>query len=408
VQRIVREFAEVHEADILLVKFDPKNGVYRIVPRISLLRYRPTTGWRGRTRLRLKRLYWSLTREFSQQGNKKRFVPKFVQVFARYIFDTFLSDSHLEREGGLQRRPQWHAQAHQTFLLLDIPVHPSHVEALTVLAEAGEVRLVAYVHDLMPLSPKHLFDNRYHPGVRARHLRYLDAVGSAEVVVCNSEFTRRQYLTFVDLLEGSPVQDVRVVYPPWPAFAKTDADAIPAEKTAFNDATIGILVVGALDTRKNLRVLVEAMHILIARKTDARLVIVAGAGAAKDPHLLSALSNLPEAERDRVVILRAITDELLVSLYDAATLVAVPSLAEGFGLPVVEAISRGKPVVAADATAIPELAKILPVELVAPMDAEAWADAIVTVASRGGLRPVSRPPEFPQDWVDFRARVVGV
>jgi glycosyltransferase involved in cell wall biosynthesis len=408
VQRIVRGFAETNVADIVLVRFDQKTRVFRIVPRISRIRYRGDHGFLGRLRERLKALYWSMSKEFREQGTKRSWIPRPVRNLARWFYDSFLSDSHLEREGSLQRRPRWIPKPHQTFLLLDIPVAPLHVEALNSLAETGEVRFVAYLHDLMPLSHKHLFPPRFHPGVRARHLRYLDVIGSVNAVVCNSEFTRTQYLRFTALLEESPDQEVRVVYPPWPQFARRTDGSTESVADAFGDATLRVLAVGALDVRKNMRVLLDALRVMLSRGEPVHLVVVSGGTASVDPEFNAGMISLTDEERSHLTILRAVSDDRLVELYDGATVVAVPSRAEGFGLPVVESISRGKPVVASDATALPELATLLPVRLAPPADADAWADALAAASREGIPADLARQEAFPADWHDFRQRVVGV
>jgi glycosyltransferase involved in cell wall biosynthesis len=405
VQRIVREFAEAAGDEAVLVRFHPKSGVFRIVRRVPRLRYRTTTGFIGRLRLRLKNFYWSFSSGFREQGTRRRYMPSFVRNAARRFYDTFLSDSRLEKETALQNRPEWVPQPHQTFVLLDIPVAPTHVEALVDLAESHDVRFVVYLHDLMPLSHRHLFNRQFHPGVRARHLRYLDVINASSLVVCNSAHTKAQYERFTTLLETAPDQSVRVVYPPWPAFAQRSDGSSDTVARVFPDAETRILSVGALDVRKNMALLVRALKIMAARGDDVHLAIVSGVTAAVDPEFTAALLELSESERERLTILQSVSDDRLVELYDRATVVAVPSLAEGFGLPVVEGVARGCPVVAADATALPELAALFPVTLVDPTDAAAWADALVATSRAGLAGPVSRPEQIPADWDDFRARL---
>ncbi len=408
VQRIVREFSEAAGDAAVLVRFHPKTGTFRIVRRVARLRYRATTGFLGRLRLRLKNFYWSFSSGFREQGSRRSYIPAPVRNAARWFYDTFLADSQLERESPLHRRPEWEPQPHQTFALLDIPVTPKHVEALVDLAESNDVRFVVYLHDLMPLSHRHLFNRQFHPGVRARHLRYLDVISAANLVVCNSQYTQAQYTQFSALLEGKPSQELRVVYPPWPAFAQRHDGSSDAVSGAFPAAETRILAVGAVDVRKNMVMLVRALKVLAERGDDVHLVIVSGITAAVDPEFTAALLDLNEPQRARLTILQSVSDNRLVELYDRATVVAVPSLAEGFGLPVVEGVSRGRPVVAADATALPELAALLPVTLADPADAVAWADALIA-ASRSGLSEgFVRPDAFPEDWTDFRARMLAL
>jgi glycosyltransferase involved in cell wall biosynthesis len=408
VQRIVREFAEAAGSEAVLVRFHPKSGVFRIVPRVTRLRYRTTTGFIGRLRLRLKNFYWSFSSSFREQGTRRSYIPRPVRNAARWFYDTFLSDSRLEREGALQHRPEWVPQPHQSFVLLDIPVSPRHVEALVDFAETDDVRFVVYLHDLMPLTHRHLFNRQFHPGVRARHLRYLDAINSADLVVCNSQHTKQQYEQFTKLLEAPPNQEVRVVYPPWPAFAQRRDGSSDTVAEAFADAEVRVLAVGAADVRKNMVILVRALKLMAERDDSVHVVIVSGITAAVDPEFSAALLELSPSARQKLTILQSVSDDRLVELYDRATVVAVPSLAEGFGLPVVEGISRQRPVVATNATALPELAALLPVTLVSATDAETWADALVATSRAGLPAGTKRPTEFAEDWADFRARLLAV
>ena len=132
VQRMVREFCETQQDDVLLVKFDPKTHVFRILPRLSRLRYRPVTGLSGRIRLTLKNAYWNASKDFREQGDRRNWIPGPVRNLARRFYETFLSDSFIEKEtaGRLQRRPAWVPTELQTFFLLDIPVSQAHITGL--------------------------------------------------------------------------------------------------------------------------------------------------------------------------------------------------------------------------------------------------------------------------------------
>ena len=86
-----------------------------------------------------------------------------------------------------------------------------------------------------------------------------------------------------------------------------------------------------------------------------------------------------------VRLLGYVEDDALPALYSAATVVAYPSLYEGFGLPVVEALACGAVVVASNTTSIPEVAGKAAV-LIDPTDETAMAEAVATAATDEGLR----------------------
>jgi glycosyltransferase involved in cell wall biosynthesis len=135
-----------------------------------------------------------------------------------------------------------------------------------------------------------------------------------------------------------------------------------------------VLFVGTPEPRKNLDRLIEAMAILRQRGSSEKLVLAGsgGWGAAV-------------TESTNVIQTGRVTDEELVSLYANASCLAIPSLHEGFGLPVLEAMAAGTPVVASRSGALPEIAGDAAV-LVDPFRAESIADGIASaIADRESL-----------------------
>jgi glycosyltransferase involved in cell wall biosynthesis len=334
-------------------------------------------------------------------------IPSWVRNLARDFYELFLSDTVLEKESNFHKKPVWTPTSEQTFILLDIPVSSKHISALLELMESSDARTVVYLHDLFPLSHRSLFNKTSHPGVRARHLRYLDVVSAAEEVVSNSEFTLKQYQQFLTLIDLPSTQERRVLYPPWPQFRERMDGSSEEVSLLFGEAAVRILAVGALDKRKNFVVLVRALELLLANGVDAQLVLVAGAKAQIEPNFSATLSGLSAHDRGRIQIVRQVSDDRLLEIYTQATVVAVPSLAEGFGLPVVEALSNHRPVVAAATTALVELAEVLPLELASPHDAEEWAEKLLTLSQTGLTEVVGKPDSFPADWHEFRAELLG-
>lgn len=116
-----------------------------------------------------------------------------------------------------------------------------------------------------------------------------------------------------------------------------------------------ILFVGTVDPRKNLETLLEAL-LLLRRREDLKNVqlVLAGAKGYKHEEVFDRISQLKLAKAVRYV--GYVTHNEKLQLYKHADVFAFPSLYEGFGLPVVEAMSMGTPVVAARTASIPELA----------------------------------------------------
>jgi glycosyltransferase involved in cell wall biosynthesis len=134
-----------------------------------------------------------------------------------------------------------------------------------------------------------------------------------------------------------------------------------------------ILFVGTLEPRKNIGGLLEAYTQLLRRRPDAPRLILAGRALPASKPWLDALSRPPLA--GKAVHLGYVDDGEREALYKGASVLVLPSFNEGFGLPVLEAMTVGVPVIAASRGALPEVLGDAGI-LVEPDDPEALADAM--------------------------------
>jgi glycosyltransferase involved in cell wall biosynthesis len=135
----------------------------------------------------------------------------------------------------------------------------------------------------------------------------------------------------------------------------------------FNLPSEFILFVGTLEPRKNLAKLVEALN----EQSDLPPLVIAGADG---------WGNISVAASDKVKFLGHVEERYLGGLYAAASVMAYPSLWEGFGLPVLEAMALGTPVISSNCASLPEV--IGDGGLVLPLTSEAWAGALELVRSQ--------------------------
>jgi len=142
------------------------------------------------------------------------------------------------------------------------------------------------------------------------------------------------------------------------------------------------LCVGTLEPRKNHVRVLHAFEEAEASMPGIKLVIAGRRGWGEAP-FRSRLRNSPA--RDRIILFEEVDDSMLTRLYKGAIALVYPSLGEGFGLPVVEAMSIGCPVVASDLPPFPEVAGMDAV-LVDPFDPDAIRSALVRVANDRALR----------------------
>ncbi|HLO34271.1 MAG TPA: glycosyltransferase family 1 protein [Anaerolineales bacterium] len=121
-----------------------------------------------------------------------------------------------------------------------------------------------------------------------------------------------------------------------------------AKQTRFDLPGCYVLFVGTLEPRKNLNMLLQAWNEIKAGFNDTWLIVVGATRNVFSP------VNLP-CEMERVRFLGYVEDETLAGLYANATLFVLPSQEEGFGLPALEAMASGTPVIVSDGGALPEV-----------------------------------------------------
>jgi glycosyltransferase involved in cell wall biosynthesis len=163
----------------------------------------------------------------------------------------------------------------------------------------------------------------------------------------------------------------------------TDARMPPAVEAALNGAPF-VLSIATIEPRKNLPHLVSAFGSLATRHADLRLVIAGRDGPGR-PAVDAAIARLPHDVADRIVLTGHVDDAGRRALLDAAAVLAYPSIYEGFGFPLLEAMSANVPVVAARAGSIPEVAGDAAL-LVEPTDDRGLAASIDRVLTDDAIR----------------------
>lgn len=201
----------------------------------------------------------------------------------------------------------------------------------------------------------------------------------ASRVIADSVATRQDLIKRLGLAPG------KIVVVPLGVDHARFQPSVPAEAAQNVETMLGIrppyiLSLGTVEPRKNLRTLLQAYAKL---ETNAPPLVIAGAkgwGDTKLPDLVQSLGI-----GDRVKVLGYVPEETLPDLFSATQLFVYPSLYEGFGLPVLEAMACGAPVITSNVSSLPEVAGDAAL-LVDPESTDQLAGAIQRLIDDSGLR----------------------
>jgi glycosyltransferase involved in cell wall biosynthesis len=237
---------------------------------------------------------------------------------------------------------------------LDILFYPSVYTYFPVLSPAKKI---VTIYDVIPERfPELVFTTKKNK--LFWDMKVKAAIRQADLILTISEFSKQGIMDVFGIDEGrirladAAVDDI---------FRPIDADdrAVTAlrELGVDPDARF-ILYVGGIAPHKNLTTLVEAYAQLIREKKFADVRLVLTGDYEKDAFLIdhALMERLHgSALRDRVIFTGYTTDPDLVLLYNAATVFVLPSLIEGFGLPPLEAMACGTPVIVSNTASLPEV-----------------------------------------------------
>lgn len=208
------------------------------------------------------------------------------------------------------------------------------------------------------------------------------SVREADMIITISDSTRRD----LEAMLGVSPKKIRVIYPavsaPYDRLQPAAAAGYIARKYHVSESYI--CTVGTIEPRKNLATLVDTVRILRDRGALRHQFLIAGAAGWRDSKIYEKAKRLGLTDRE-VRFLGYVAEEDLPFFYSGASLFLFPSLYEGFGLPLVEAMACGVPIVASDTSSIPEVVQGAAI-LASPDRPEDFADAVTRVTTDRDLR----------------------
>jgi glycosyltransferase involved in cell wall biosynthesis len=275
----------------------------------------------------------------------------------------------------LARLPRYIASKQETQGALYLNVSHTDFDLAAHWRSVGKLGLkpVYLLHDLIPLTRPHVTTSHK----AARHKgRVVQAVTNAAGIIVSSEVAAQDLRNFVacqDLplppLLIAPIAGANLPIPLRPA---------KSLKTSF-------ISIGTIEKRKNHALLLRTWSLLIDRMGDAApQLVLAGSWGLRSGSVRSALEKDVRL-RSLVEVRSGLCDAEVGRLMTDARAVLLPTLAEGYGLPMVEALQMRVPVIATDLPSFREIGQGIPT-LLDPADAEGWADTIADFCNNGTER----------------------
>ena len=208
-----------------------------------------------------------------------------------------------------------------------------------------------------------------------------DAIKYADAIIAISEHTKSDLINYLNapedlitvthLAAGPEYHEVR------------DPAALAFVRARYSLPENYVLFVGSLEPRKNIKTLLKAYSVVPARLRKDFPLVIAGAKGWLNSDIPSLVEGLGMKESVRFT--GYIDGHDISAVYSGASVFAYPSLYEGFGLPILEAMSCGAPVITSNTSSMPEVAGDA-ARLVDPLDTEELADALETVLDNENLR----------------------
>ena len=215
----------------------------------------------------------------------------------------------------------------------------------------GLVPVVCMIHDVTALRMPS------HSARVTRLLRFLlwASVKFSRSLITNSEYSKQDIVS----LYGVPESKVSVVYLGYDKAvfnsALADGDACKALRKRLGIERPYVLHHGTIQPRKNLQRLIEAYRLMLSRDRNLDLDLVLAGRLGWEYEAILAAGNDNAGSRGKVIFPGMLEDADLAVLIKSASLVVIPSLYEGFCLPMVEAMACGTPTVVSNTSCLPEI-----------------------------------------------------
>jgi glycosyltransferase involved in cell wall biosynthesis len=317
---------------------------------------------------------------------------KFSDLLPLYRIHRFDAlDHNHDREPSNRWRKAASALVRESFidrLEPDLVFCPSFFEghidnAVLSIGRLSTIPVAVTLHDLIPLIYRHDYLDR-NPDYQEHYLAKVDELRRSAGLITISEASERDGKDYLNLGTKPIVNASEAADPMFRpvSIAEDDRQKLAAK---FGIETPFIFYTGGSDHRKNLSRLISAFAQLEGLTGKRLQLVLAGSMPFSTQEYFRGEMQAQSIANDRVLFPGYVSDEDLVKLYNAAELFIFPSLYEGFGLPCLEAMQCGTPVLAANASSLPEVVGTS-IALFDPLSVPAMVSAMAHVLVDDGFR----------------------
>ena len=259
------------------------------------------------------------------------------------------------------------------------------------------IQATLILHDLIPLIHPEWFPNEANQHTLQA---IIHSPTNQDRVVCVSQSTMNDFLTY---RPDFPTNQIAVAH--LAGFNHTKV--VPSSEPPF-DGLPYLLSVCTIEPRKNLSTVLKAYQSLLQQYGEKTpLLVLVGAMGWKTDSLMQTIHKLQQQYPNKIIITGYVDDDTLIRFYTHAALFLYPSLYEGFGLPPLEAMACGCPVITSNVSSLPEVVGDAGWK-VAPTDEQAIVKAIEQVlqADRDQLRVRSLAQAQQFSWKKFADKII--
>jgi glycosyltransferase involved in cell wall biosynthesis len=273
------------------------------------------------------------------------------------------------------------------FILIDIPTGKKYKKNLIDYLKNAPIQKIAYVHDLIPLDYPEFWKRNEYTKVKEDFVEYLECLEYIDILISNSLHTSRRFQRYLNdsgLEKQKTIKHkIKTVYP---SSKLVSLSKNPAIKKYFEQREVNsFLLVGNFDIRKNFLEVLKAFREI---SEPFVLRIVSPSNLFLNSEIQSILNEIVGRDQVELQLFDQISDRDLSILYAKSHFVLVPSLAEGFGIPIIEGLAFNCVVVAARNSSMTELIDKFNLNSVNTNTSSEWKDAITMAL--GGTLPLNQ------------------